>query len=141
MQNVTKVSVLAWVGALVNNDYYHGQFRAPFEPPPPRRVSLIRRASDFLMMAAVGVVTVVVMLGGIGGSAHIFGPNAPASLAGAGSDHLWIMTGVGGFVLGLSWRFLFWDLPGMMWHLLMTHRYNLQYIFVLGAGIAILVFI
>ena len=123
----------------MNHDYHQGQFRVPIAPPP--RLSLFRRASDFLMMAAVGIVTVAVLLGGIGGSAHLFGPNAPEPLKAAGSGDLWIMTGVGGFVLGLCWRFVFWDLPGMLWHLLTTHRHNLQYICVLGAGIAFLVFI
>jgi hypothetical protein len=134
------------VGAPLGNDYYqgqyHGEFRAPFAHlPPPPRISLLRRAMDFLMMAAVGIVTIAVLLGGIGGGAHILGPDAPTPLANAGSGNLWVMTGIGGFILGLSWRFLFWDLPGMMWYLLMTHRRNLQYVCVLGAGIAILVFI
>ena len=90
----------------------------------------MRRASDFLMMVAAGVTAVIVMLGGIAGA-------APA----AGTDHLWVATGIGGFMLGLSWRFLFWDLPGMIWHLFMHHRYNLQYVCMLCAGVVILVFI
>ena len=98
------------------------------------------RASDFIMMVAVGLMAVVVLLGSIGAGAHVFGPNAPAAALGP-SDYLWVMTGVGGFVLGLSWRFLFWDLPGMFWHLLMHHRRNLKYVCVLTAGIAILVFV
>ena len=97
----------------------------------------MRRVSDFVMMLAVGLMTVVLLLGGAGGSAHVAGFAGPAG----GGDHFWFLTGVGGFLLGLSWRFLFWDLPGMIWHLLMTHRRNLQYLTVLGVGIAILVFI
>ena len=99
------------------------------------------RASDFFMMVAVGLMTIVLLLGSIGLGAHVFGPNAPGAAAVAHADYLWVATGLGGFLLGLSWRFLFWDLPGMMWHLLMHHRYNLQYVFVLTAGIAILVFV
>ena len=97
----------------------------------------MRRATDFVMMVAVGLMAVVVLLGGIAGSAHVVGPNAPLP----GIDHLWMATGIGGFVLGLSWRFLFWDLPGMIWHLLMHHRYNLQYICLLCGGLAVLIFI
>ena len=97
----------------------------------------MRRVSDFVMMIAVGLMTVVVLLGGVAGSAHVVGPQG---LAGGG-DHFWFLTGIGGFLLGLSWRFLFWDLPGMIWHLLMTHRRNIQYLTVLCVGIAILVFI
>jgi hypothetical protein len=97
----------------------------------------MRRASDFMMMVAVGLLTAVVLLGAIGGSAHVFGRNSPL----ADTGYLWVITGLGGFLLGLSWQFLFWDLPGMMWHLLMTHRRNLQYVSVMAIGIAILVFV
>ena len=97
----------------------------------------MRRVTDFVMMIAVGLMAVAVLLGGIAGSAHVAGPHGPI----ADVEHLWIITGLGGFVLGLSWRFLFWDLPGMLWHLLMYHRRNLQYVVILGAGIAFLVFI
>ena len=103
----------------------------------------MRRATDFVMMVAAGLTTIVVILCGIAGFGHVAGAGS-ASGAGTspgGIDHLWVMTGIGGFVLGLSWRFLFWDLPGMMWHLLMYHRTNLQYVCMLCAGVAILVFI
>ena len=97
----------------------------------------MRRATDFVMMVAVGVMAVVALLGGIAGAVHVAGPHAPLPKM----EQLWMLTGVGGFLLGLSWRFLFWDLPAMTWHLLSVNRRNLQYLTVLTAGIAILVFI
>ena len=49
------------------------------------------------------------------------------------------MAGVGGFLLGLSWRFIFWDLPGMIGYVLRHQRRNLQLFVVLAAGVAALV--
>lgn len=89
------------------------------------------------MMFAVGIVTVVVLLGGIAGSPLISGPAAPA----VANEHFWAVTGVGGFVLGLSWRFIFWDLPAMIGTFFRAHRRNFRYLTVLAAGIAVLVMI
>lgn len=87
-------------------------------------------------MLGVGLAAVIALLGALVTSAHIAGPDAVA----ASKDHLWLLTGVFGFLFGLAWRFLFWDLPGMLWHLLRYHRRNLQYVGLLLAGIALLMF-
>ena len=93
----------------------------------------MRRLSDMIMMIAVGLMTVGLLLSGIGTSSRLTGPDAP--------QHLWIYTGLAGFLLGLCWRFLFWDLPAILWDILMINRRNLQYVVVLFAGIAVLLLI
>lgn len=100
----------------------------------------MRRATDFVTMVAAGMATVGAILCAIASFGYLSGGSSSSEGAG-GLDHLWVMTGIGGFVLGLSWRFLFWDLPSMIWHLLMYHRTNLQYVCMLCAGVAILVFV
>ena len=93
--------------------------------------------SDFVMMVVVGLVTVTLLLGGLAGSPLMSGtkafPIAP--------QYLWTVAGVGGFLLGLSWRFIFWDLPGMIGHVLRHQRRNLQLFLVLAAGVAVLVLV
>ena len=96
----------------------------------------MRRVTDFVMMVAVGLMTVLVLLGGVAGTSHLAGPNALIK-----PDQLWLVTGAGGFLLGLSWRFIFWDLPAMTWHWLSVNRRNIQYLTVLTVGITILIFI
>ena len=87
------------------------------------------------MMVVVGLVTVTLLLGGLAGSSLLNGPKAlPIA-----SEHLWTVAGIVGFLLGLSWRFIFWDLPGMIGYVLRHQRRNLQMLFVLVAGIAALV--
>lgn len=121
----------------MNSDYYQSQsLQVRDLRPAPPRPSLWRRLTDFLMMVAVGLMAVCVLFGGLAGTSRALGPNAPLLLG----EHFWAVTGFGGFLLGLSWRFLFWDLPGMLWHVLRAHRRNLQYLFILTAGIAVLIF-
>lgn len=93
----------------------------------------MRRLSDMIMMVAVGLMAVGLLLSGVGASARLSGPDAP--------EHLWIYTAFAGFMLGLCWRFLFWDLPAILWDIFMINRRNLQYVVVLGAGIAVLMLI
>jgi hypothetical protein len=91
--------------------------------------------SDFVMMVVVGLGTVTLLLSGLVGSPLLSGPNAlPIA-----SEHLWTVAGIGGFLLGLSWRFLFWDLPGMIGYVLRHQRRNFQMLIVLAGGIAILI--
>lgn len=91
--------------------------------------------SDFVMMVVVGLMTVGLLLGALAGSPILIGPKALPIAA----EHLWTVTGIGGFLLGLSWRFIFWDLPGMIGHVLRHQRRNLQLLLVLAAGVAVLV--
>jgi hypothetical protein len=123
---------------LVHINYYQDQANQPRPvPSAPHGLSLLRRLSDFVMMVAVGLVTVTLLLGGLVGSPLLSGPNAlPIA-----SDHLWTVAGIGGFLLGLSWRFIFWDLPGMIGYVLRHQRRNFQMLFVLAAGIAVLVLV
>jgi hypothetical protein len=121
----------------VHINYYQDQTSPHRLLQPPPRVSLLRRLCDFILMVAVGLVVVVLVMGGLASSVHVAGAKFPL-LAG---EHLWTVTGVGGFLLGLSWRFLFWDLPGMVSYLFRAQRRNLLYLAVLAAGIAVLVLI
>jgi hypothetical protein len=125
-------------GWLVHINYYQDQTSpARVLPMAPPRPSLLRRMSDFVMMVAIGLVTVMLLLGVLAGSPILSGPKALPIPA----EHLWTVAGIGGFLLGLSWRFIFWDLPGMFGHVLRHQRRNLQMLFVLAAGIAVLVLV
>ena len=122
-------------GRLVHINSYQDQTTQPRAAPPAPPVTVLRRVSDFVMMVVVGLVTVVLLLGSFASSVQMAGSKMPA----AASEHLWALTGAGGFLLGLSWRFIFWDLPGMLGHLWRYHRGNLPYLVVAAVGIAVLV--
>ena len=123
---------------LVHINYYQDQTSPPRVPPSaPPGPSLLRRMSDFVMMVVVGLMTVGLLLGALAGSPLMSGTKTFPIAA----EHLWTVTGIGGFLLGLSWRFIFWDLPGMIGHVLRHQRRNLQLLFVLAAGVAVLVLV
>ncbi len=119
-------------------NYYQDQTSQPRAlPPVPPGPSLLRRMTDFVMMVAIGLVSVALFLGGLVSSPLLTGPKALPIAA----EHLWTVTGMAGFLLGLSWRFIFWDLPGMIGYVLRHQRRNMQMLVVLAAGIAVLVFV
>jgi hypothetical protein len=92
---------------------------------------------DFLILLALGVMATLVLAGTVAGTAHVVGPTRP-EIAGLGVP---LVAGAAGFVLGVAWRLILWDLPtlGMAW--LRDSRRHAGSLALLLIGAAVLVLV